>query len=96
MFVAVDQQEVLGFVSLSRTRHFTGRDEAHVGELAVAEAAARSGIGRALMSAAEQWAVARGLPRVSLETGASNDGARRFYASMGYVEEEVRLSRAMG
>ena len=51
--------------------------------------------GRALMAAGEQWATSQGLDRLSLDTGAANAGARAFYAAIGYVEEEVRLSRAL-
>ena len=46
------------------------------------------------MAAAEQWAAARGLPRITLETGARNHRARHFYEDAGYQEEEVRLTKA--
>lgn len=47
------------------------------------------------MAAAEQWAIERGLTRMALETGAANAGARAFSARLGYVEEEVRLTRRL-
>jgi hypothetical protein len=31
--------------------------------------------------------------RITLETGAANIGARSFYASLGYDEEQVQLTR---
>jgi GNAT superfamily N-acetyltransferase len=96
VLVAATDDGVLGFVTAARSPHFTGREEAHVGELVVAESAERSGAGRALMHAVEVWAAERSLTRVSLETGAANVGARRFYAALGYLEEEVRLSRGVG
>ena len=95
VFVAAADERVLGLVTVGRTTHFTGRVEAHVGELVVAAEASRLGVGRALMTAAEGWAAAQGLGRLSLVTGAANAGARAFYAALGYVEEEVRLSRPL-
>jgi ribosomal protein S18 acetylase RimI-like enzyme len=47
------------------------------------------------MAAAERWAAARGLPRITLETGACNQRARHFYEEAGYQEEEVTLTKAV-
>ncbi|WP_052591493.1 GNAT family N-acetyltransferase [Luteipulveratus mongoliensis] len=61
----------------------------------VAEHATRLGVGSALIRAAEQWARARGHQRIQLETGAANQGARTFYAALGYEQEEVRISKPL-
>lgn len=37
----------------------------------------------------------RGHRCVTLETGAANTSARAFYASLGYLEEDVRLTRPL-
>jgi ribosomal protein S18 acetylase RimI-like enzyme len=95
VLVAVASDEVVGVVTVSSRRHFAGDVDAYVGELAVAEAAARRGVGGSLMAAAERWARGRGFSRMTLETGAANDVARRFYAALGYVEEDVRLTKAL-
>lgn len=95
VFVAERDGTVVGFVTVTERPHFTGRPEAYVGELAVAEDSARSGVGRALMAAVEDWARERGLARVSLDTGAANAGARRFYEALGYEESDVRLTKAV-
>lgn len=95
VFVAEEDGNVVGFVSVKEGRHFTGAPEAYVGELAVAEAAEGRGVGRALMTVVEDWARERDLPRVSLDTGAANTGARGFYAKLGYEEADVRLSKAV-
>jgi ribosomal protein S18 acetylase RimI-like enzyme len=86
---------VVGFVHAGERAHFSGERDGYVGELVVAEAAERHGIGRALLAAAEDWAAGRGLRRLSLETGAANTTARAFYAALGYQEEDVRLSRSI-
>lgn len=95
VFVAVRGAEVVGVVSVEEQRHFTGAVDAYVGESAVASEAARRGVGRLLMAAAEEWARSRGLRRLSLRTGAANTAARRFYEALGYEPEEVRLTRVL-
>jgi ribosomal protein S18 acetylase RimI-like enzyme len=102
VFVAVgdqadEQQDVLlGFVAVSARTHATGDIDAYVGELVVAEAATRRGVGRALLAAAESWARTQGFRVLSLETEGANTAARGLYASEGFVEEEVRLSKVLG
>jgi GNAT superfamily N-acetyltransferase len=93
VLVAEDDGAVVGFVSVKERSHFTGAAEAYVGELVVAEAAEGRGVGRSLMAAVEEWARGRGIARVSLDTGAANEGARAFYAALGYAETDVRLSK---
>jgi ribosomal protein S18 acetylase RimI-like enzyme len=95
VLVALLDDQVVGMVSLAEREHFTGEVDAYVGELAVGRAMEGRGAGRALMTAAERWAAARGLPRITLETGARNHRARHFYEDAGYQEEEVRLTKAV-
>jgi GNAT superfamily N-acetyltransferase len=94
VFVAVLDSAVVGVVSVDEQRHFTGAVDGCVGELAVLPTATRSGVGRRLMAAAEHWARARGL-RHLLQTGAANEEARAFYRSLGYLEEEIRLTHSL-
>lgn len=93
VLVARCDGQVAGLVSLAEREHFTGELDAYVGELAVASAMEGRGAGRALMAAAEEWAESRGLSRITLETGARNPRARRFYENAGYEEEDIRLSK---
>ena len=104
VFVAVDERAaagpapsatggVVGVISIRPTRHFTGEHDGYVGELVVAERAARRGTGRLLIDAADAWARAHGLAHLTLHTGAYNANARAFYAALGFAEEEVRLTR---
>jgi GNAT superfamily N-acetyltransferase len=95
VFVAEVENGLAGFVTVGTQVHFAGDIDAYVGELVVHPNALRTGVGGALMVAAEDWARARGLERLSLETGAANVTARLFYASLGYADEEVRLSKAL-
>jgi ribosomal protein S18 acetylase RimI-like enzyme len=95
VFVAAVADQVLGVISIGPSTHFTGERDGYIGELAVDEHAARRGIGRALIDAADTWARDHGLAHLTLHTGARNGGARAFYAALGFVEEEVRLTRPL-
>ncbi|MEP6527568.1 MAG: GNAT family N-acetyltransferase [Nocardioidaceae bacterium] len=95
LFVGEREGQVVGFVSVSTRPHFTGELDAYIGELVVDARAERTGVGAALVGQACQWAAEAGLRRISLETGAANDGARLFYSRLGFDEEDVRLSGAL-
>ena len=96
VFVAADGDRVTGVISIRPARHFTGERDGYIGELAVAGHASRQGTGRALIDAADAWARDHGLANLTLHTGAFNAGARAFYATLGFTEEEVRLTRPVG
>jgi ribosomal protein S18 acetylase RimI-like enzyme len=85
--------QVVGVVHAAEREHFTGQVDAYVGELVTAPGRERRGIGRALTAAAEAWGAARGLAYLTLRTGAANEKARAFYAALGYLEEDVRLTK---
>lgn len=93
--VAVDKAGIAGVITINEQRHFTGEIDGYIGELAVASHAVRRGIGRALIAAAEAWAQDRGLRHLTLHTGIANIPARRFYATLGFHDEEIRLTRPL-
>ena len=82
---------VVGFVSVSHRRHFTGAVDASVDDLAVAEDWEGRGIARTLLNDAEAWAREQSLARITVETIAGNDRAKRRYRSFGYRDEELRF-----
>jgi GNAT superfamily N-acetyltransferase len=96
VLVVADEAGIAGAISIRPSTHFTGERDGYIGELVVAHRAARRGIGRALVAAAEGWARDHGLRHLTLHTGAFNTGARAFYADLGFAEEEVRLTRPIG
>jgi len=85
----------VGVATIGRGKHFTGQEQAELGELAVTGEAEGRGAGAALLAAAEAWARARGFPFVALGTGAANTRARDFYTRHGYAEEDVRLVKPL-
>ena len=92
ILVAERDGRVVGFVTVAEQQHWSGGQDAYVGELAVEHDQERAGVGRALVDAARGWAVGRGLTRLTLSTGAANARARAFYAALGFDEEDVRLT----
>jgi GNAT superfamily N-acetyltransferase len=55
-----------------------------VSKMAVAEDARRMGAGRALLSACRDWALARGAPRLYLESGLALTPALALYRAFGF------------
>jgi ribosomal-protein-alanine N-acetyltransferase len=76
--------QILGFI-VAENRRKTG----HVITIDVVPEARRSGIGAALLQAAEDQMQAAGAIAVDLETPVNNDAAIHFYKRMGYFVEKT-------
>ncbi len=64
--------------------------------LAVDPDARRSGLGRAMVRAAEAWVRAAGIPKIQLMVRSSNGAALGFYDALGYgAEDTTVLSRRL-
>jgi ribosomal protein S18 acetylase RimI-like enzyme len=57
--------------------------------LAAAPELRRSGLGARMMLAAEDWAHARGMPKIELMVRDENAAAAGFYEAIGYAREPV-------
>jgi ribosomal protein S18 acetylase RimI-like enzyme len=57
--------------------------------LAVRSEEQRSGLGRKLMRACEDWVRAAGVPKIQLMVRQSNPGVITFYETLGYEQGEV-------
>ncbi len=85
-----------GYVFVSTKRdYFTGSRHAHVEVLAVTEAAEGRGVARALMTAAEEWARARGDDAITLNVFDRNAAARALYDRLGYQPETVHYRKGL-
>jgi ribosomal protein S18 acetylase RimI-like enzyme len=80
----IDESGILGFV-VAENRRRTG----HIITIDVVEKARRSGVGSALMQAAEEKLLRAGATSVALETPVNNAAAIRFYKSEGYFVEKT-------
>ena len=96
--VAVRGDELLGTITVSSaldanrqpwaraTPWFYRTDVAHLHQFAVAPAAQRSGVGRALLQAAEAWAQAGGHRAIALDTALPALHLQQRYRRAGYAE----------
>lgn len=85
VLVAEDAGAILGFVAL-----FTAVPEWELGNIAVADAARRRGVGRTLIEAAQDVASAQGAEAIHLEVRESNATARALYRHVGFAESGRR------
>ena len=84
-FVAEEERAIVGFVNVEyRGRLNRGTLEAWIPELVVKESARARGLGKALLSRAEDAARARGCWGMSLESANWRTDAHRFYEREGW------------
>ncbi len=81
ILVARDNGEVIATVMVGEDGH-----RAWVYYLAVTPARRRQGIARAAMTAAEDWATQRGMPKMHLMVRLENTAVIAFYQSLGYED----------
>jgi GNAT superfamily N-acetyltransferase len=67
-----------------------------VEDMVVAEGARRSGVGRRLLRAIEEWGAARGATRLQLLADRENLPALRFYEARGWSETQLVCLRRGG
>jgi ribosomal protein S18 acetylase RimI-like enzyme len=96
--VAERAGELLGFVTVRVVQAperpiLLPRRYAEVNNLAVHAPYRQSGVGRALLKRAEQWAAERGLGEIELNVWEFNQGAIEFYEKLGYVTERRTMWR---
>jgi GNAT superfamily N-acetyltransferase len=88
--------ERLGFIYLeTETDYFRGQAYTHIGILAVDRSGEGTGVGRALIEAAEERARKRGDPFVTLNVFERNAHARAVYERLGYAPEVVRYVKPL-
>jgi len=95
VFVAERGSEALGCLHVLAATDFFGLRHAHVSVIATSAVAEGSGVGRALLAHAEEWAQSRGLPLLTLNVFAANTRARQFYERAGMNIEFVKYAKAI-
>ncbi len=83
--VAYEQDELLGYVGI-----YCMLDEGEITNVAVAPAARRRGIARALLTELKQQLACRNVTQIVLEVRVSNEPAIRLYEQMGFSVLGVR------
>lgn len=84
VLVVRDGERVVGSVMVGFDGH-----RGWVYYVAVHPVSRRRGLGRALMTAAENWLVARNAPKLQLMVREGNEAAARFYAALGMERQAV-------
>jgi len=84
VLVARDGAEIIGSAMVGFDGH-----RGWIYYLAVAPGRQRGGLGRALMTAAEAWLRARGVPKVQLMVREGNEAALGFYEALGLERQPV-------
>jgi GNAT superfamily N-acetyltransferase len=85
VYVAAEgEAEVVGWIHGAEQVLVESGPRCEILGLVVDEAARRGGIGRQLVQAVERWALARGLPEVSVRSAVSRAESHPFYEQLGY------------
>jgi ribosomal protein S18 acetylase RimI-like enzyme len=93
VFVAERDGKVAGCLHMVVTQDFFGRRHAHLSVIATSAEAEGTGVGRALMAVADDWARNRSLPFITLNVFAANTRARRLYERAGYTVELMKYAK---
>jgi GNAT superfamily N-acetyltransferase len=85
IFVATDREgRILGWIHLFERPLLIQAPGAELGGLIVEERIRGAGVGKALLTAAEQWARSRGLTLVMIRSNTRRTAAHAFYQAAGY------------
>ena len=100
VFVAEDQGKIVGMLELSLRPYADGCDSSPVPFIEawyVAEDARRSGIGGALVRAAEQWARENAYTEMASDALLDNDVSHWAHAALGFeeVERAIRFRKSL-
>ena len=99
VFVAADAHDrVLGWTHVVPRLHLEEAPFAELAGLVVGDGARGSGVGAALLSAAEEWARRNGFAHFRVRSNVVRERAHRFYLRDGYVERkrQVVFDKALG
>ena len=82
----------VGWVHIVLVEYVDAEAFALIGGLVVDKVHRGSGIGRALMNGAENWAKERGVSMVRLSSTVARTAAHRFYENLGYTKIKTQHS----
>jgi GNAT superfamily N-acetyltransferase len=83
LLVAVESQEVLGWIHGFRIQLLESEFRVEIGGLIVDECRRRHGIGRLLVAALEVWAKEQGVSELGVRCRVEREESHRFYESLG-------------
>lgn len=98
VFVAEVGDAIVGYLFAEESHRLAGAftHDSHVSyvhHIAVDDRYRRLGVGRLLLEAADTWAHDHGLTDLRLDHWGFNDDAHEFFSGLGFVVDNVRMSR---
>lgn len=91
VFVAVLNGNIVGFIHVEKYDTLYFETMCNVLGLAVAKDFQKTGIGKSLLTAGENWAKENGIKYMRVNSGISRVEAHKFYRHMGYESEKEQL-----
>ena len=88
VFVAETGEKVVGALHIEKYSTLYYKDIANILSLAVRGDHRRGGVGKALVSAAENWAKSKNLPEIRLESSMRRKPAHEFYRALGFNSDK--------
>lgn len=89
IFIAVDQQHIVGFIALSR-KPFSKVKHCFQLVIGILKNYHGKNLARELYHCAESWAIAQGAIRIELTVIQDNIAAIKFYEKLGFKTEGIR------
>jgi GNAT superfamily N-acetyltransferase len=86
IWVAVDEDEIVACAHARLELSLASGPGVELAALVVSRDSRRSGVGRELVRAVEQWSASRGIYRVIVRSQTHRTDARDFYLKLGYIE----------
>lgn len=91
VFVADEGSKMIGFIHVEIYEILYAPSMANILGIAVSSEYRRQGIGKLLLSKAEEWAKCKGINMMRLNSGAERIEAHEFYRGLGYNDEKTQI-----
>ena len=91
VFVAVIDETVVGYIHVEKYNTLYFETMANILGLAVSSQYRKHGVGKALVTQAEDWANENEITLMRLNSGSTRSGAHEFYRRLGYGSEKDQI-----
>jgi GNAT superfamily N-acetyltransferase len=85
VYVACAVNAVIGWIDVGIVHHLSTGAHGEIGGFVVSAEYRSSGIGRKLITQAEQWVADQGIPTMTVRSRTTREAAHRFYIREGYT-----------
>ncbi|MHC5250571.1 GNAT family N-acetyltransferase [Enterococcus sp. LJL90] len=96
IMVVKQDGHIIAFIQLETDVDWiSGEKYGYISRIIVSESAEGNGLGKKLMTLAEEWATENGYSAVGLNVFSQNTRAFRLYESIGYKTETVKMMKRL-